>query len=271
MGAMRAAPLTTNWGNMGTAFDYLARFQIQRRFAKAQDKYWVAEAAIQRVCLAKFRIVATYKDLLPGGAFHDVVTEAKDPRWGAFVLHGSMMLDAARKQHSQFLANGANLTDVAKSCLDLAYIDNVFRAGERGLPRQLPWSIHPDDVQDLVNLHAALPQDFPGPYQAVNLNPTFGQWSRNIGGADADIIADDVLIDIKTTKNLEITDKFWHQLLGYAILDELNSRDEGTPPTINKVAIYFSRHGGFWAKDLTPLRKQPMWQQLVTYFEERLS
>lgn len=269
---MRAPPLTTNWGLVGTAFDYLARFQTQRNHPKAQDREgWVSESAIARVAAAKLRIGATYLDVLPGGRWHDHVQGADPSPWRDFVLHGSVRLHEAKQLLAAYLKGKAQLTDVASACIDLAYLDNVFRAGERGLPRQVPWMPHPDDVKDLLALHAALPEKFPGPYAAIDLNPTFGEWSRNVGGADADIIADDVLIDIKTTKNLELTDKFWHQLLGYAILDDLRARDEGEGPRINKVAIYFSRHGGFWAKDLASIRVGEAWKAALDHFEAGLT
>ena len=54
---------------------------------------------------------------------------------------------------------------------------------------------------------------------SVVLNPTF-DGSRNVGGADADLIANGTLIELKTTRQ----DKFERidhlcQLLGYALLD----------------------------------------------------
>ncbi len=66
------------------------------------------------------------------------------------------------------------------------------------------------------------------------LNPTF-DGSGFIGGADADLIIDGCLVDIKTTINpLKETD--WiYQLLGYVLLDW---HDEYR---IKEVAIYFAR------------------------------
>ena len=43
------------------------------------------------------------------------------------------------------------------------------------------------------------------------LNPTFGDASNLVGGADADIILDDMLIDIKTTKAISFTQEHYNQ------------------------------------------------------------
>lgn len=55
--------------------------------------------------------------------------------------------------------------------------------------------------------------------EAVHIGPTFAQ-SKALGGADADIVCDGVLLDLKSTAQARITGRpeLW-QLLGYAFAD----------------------------------------------------
>lgn len=68
------------------------------------------------------------------------------------------------------------------------------------------------------------------------LNPTFAG-SRLVGGADADMIVDGCLIDMKTTKQSSIEPNWLRQIAGYLLLDY---RDRYR---IQEVGLYLVRHG----------------------------
>lgn len=68
----------------------------------------------------------------------------------------------------------------------------------------------------------------------VHLNPTF-MGSGDIGGADADLILNGCLLDIKTTVTRKITNTMLYQLIGYALLDY---EDEYR---IKELGIYLAR------------------------------
>ena len=61
------------------------------------------------------------------------------------------------------------------------------------------------------------------------------------GGADADLIIDDTLIDIKTTKSCSFTQDMYSQLLGYYALSTMDGRFDD----ITEIGIYFSRYSLF--------------------------
>ena len=69
--------------------------------------------------------------------------------------------------------------------------------------------------------------------------PTFGIGSHWIGGADADIIDEGCLIDIKCVKNIEAT-AFIRQAIAYAMLDVEDEHD------LDSVGIYLARQGILW-------------------------
>jgi hypothetical protein len=86
------------------------------------------------------------------------------------------------------------------------------------------------------------PEDFRANTRCV-LNPTFGSASALVGGADADLIIDDTLIDIKSGKHLELSREIFNQIVGYYVLSCIGGIDNCPSGEINYVAVYFSRHG----------------------------
>jgi hypothetical protein len=68
------------------------------------------------------------------------------------------------------------------------------------------------------------------------LNPTF-TGSRDIGGADADLIVDNCLIDIKATVNTKLDVEWLYQLLGYVLLDYDDTYH------IQSIGVYLARQG----------------------------
>jgi len=68
------------------------------------------------------------------------------------------------------------------------------------------------------------------------LNPTFAG-SLDVGGADADFIVDDCLIDMKATISSQVRADFLYQLAGYLLLDYNDAYH------ITSVGIYMVRQG----------------------------
>ena len=78
----------------------------------------------------------------------------------------------------------------------------------------------------------------------ATLNPTFAG-SADVGGADADLILDGTLLEIKTTVKSEINRDWIWQLLGYTLLDYDNAH------AIDAIGIYMARQGLLFKWDLT--------------------
>ena len=95
--------------------------------------------------------------------------------------------------------------------------------------RNLSWRFY-DNFNHLLSL----------PY---SLNPTF-DGSDDIGGADAEMIVDGTLIDIKATKVQEIEPDWLWQLLGYVLLDYSDHN------LINGIGLYMARQGTLFQWDL---------------------
>ena len=141
--------------------------------------------------------------------------------------------------------------EMARLCYVLALFETVYRGGGRGaaygslftLPEmrtvadllaavETAWV---DDICQLQDLFMQQHQDLLT--QPFVLNPKFGLGSDAIGGADADLIVDGCLIEIKTTKQSAVDPVSLRQLAGYTLLDWQDTQ------RIQAVGLYLSRHG----------------------------
>lgn len=141
--------------------------------------------------------------------------------------------------------------DLARYCFILALFEEVFREGVDGRAKNGPLFM-PEPKQSFEELLALVEEGWIDDLcqltalfhdtcqhlllQPFNLNPTFAG-SGDVGGADADLIVDGCLIEIKTSKQMQIDADWLRQLVGYVLLDY---NDEYH---INSVALYMVRQG----------------------------
>ena len=121
----------------------------------------------------------------------------------------------------------------------------------------------------MLNLHDALTES-PTLHQkldragSIRLNPDFGEAGQLVGGADADIVVDDMLIDIKTTMFPKFERRYWEQLCSYCALASLQGMN------IRRAVIYFSRFGVFETVSLPDADWPSIDRQLQTSFADLL-
>lgn len=232
---LRAPPLTTHYPLVGTAFDYLFRFEVQRRNHEAVVKPWVADHA---VALARMGSTAGGPTVLrwPPGVDRNHLVRMYDES-----------LSAAKVAHSRYIGlsnpTNADVQGIAEQAIRLAKLDPIFRAGYLDSD---PNAVDSKDIQDLVALLEIVPLDRSMSIcgeRDVLLNPTFGSFSQGIGGADADFLAGGTLVDIKTTKNPQLR-PYLAQIVGYAMLAEaFRAREMPKFPEVRSIGIYYSRQG----------------------------
>lgn len=234
-----APSLTDHYSQVGTAFDYLLRFYLSYLNPMTITKgHWVAELAIVH--------------LLDNPALRARAEE---------------IIAQAKTRVAVFQQNGQFTDELLESALRLASLDSIFRA-RRGFEQI--GQADARDVEDLRNLIGLVdPAVFKAKYLCL-VNPTFGQASRLVGGADADLVIDETLIEIKTVKKLELKRETFDQLIGYYILHELGGVAELQPkPAIRNIAVYFSRHGYLHRMDLEALIDRSTFPTFVEWFKER--
>lgn len=223
--ALQAPPLTKNYSLVGSAFDYLLRFYVQRLNPCSKASKWIAEYA----------------------AFEEAGVGKK-------VISLDKIIANAKRYHRKYLTSGLIPDELLASILALAQLDAVCRRPE------LLWDnsyfeklgeIDPQDIADLRQLITIVPvEDF----RATNiclLNPTFGAASELVGGADCDLVLDTTLVEIKTTKELSLSREYLNQLLGYAVLSRIGGISGARSQSVQAIGIYFSRFGYLWKFDLS--------------------
>ena len=227
---------------IGTAFDYLLRFEVARLNSDKTDKErrggWVAETAAEQISDSELQ------------------KEARD------------MVETARERRDQYILTGEVTDGLLRSVIHLARLDPIFRAG-RG-HNQIGSEIEPGDIEDLRQLLAAVPRDQFEAEERCLLNPTFGTGSMLVGGADADLIIDDKIIDVKTTKKWSMRRRAFNQLLGYYTLLQIDHIEHIDPkPEIQRLSIYFSRHGVMHTYQIRDLIEKDDFEQFKEKFERR--
>lgn len=249
-----APPLSKRYSLVGTAFDYLLRFYLQRLNPNAKQRRWVAEAGL---------------DKLGGTEFYDIDAE----EWSFLDEDGNQktgrtVLNRARAAQVRYAASGKITDSLLKGVIGLAQLDVVFRCGF--IDENLGVA-HREDVRDLRNLISLVkPNEFCA-RRICLLNPTFGIGSRLIGGADADLLIDGMLIDVKATKKAELTRDHFNQLLGYLALHEIWGLDGlKRKPKISKLAVYSARYACWQVLNVKDVINVKTFSSFLQWFKGRV-
>lgn len=249
-----APPLTTNYQLIGTAFDYLLRFYIQRLNPQAITKEWIAVNGFS---------------LVDGRAMSGKATDR-----GLGEKAAELMLKA-KENYALFLATGQINDDLLRSTIALAHYENVYRAWDRVLDIEVDWiqSGSIVDTQDIEDLRKLISIVDPPMFKAKSiclLNPTFGEATRLVRGADMDVVIDDAMIELKTTKDFSFKMPWFQQLMGYYCLYKIGTID-GMPPghTINRLGVYFSRHGYLHTINVADVIDESKFPAFLDWFVER--
>ncbi|MGI0133516.1 MAG: hypothetical protein ACREBW_00965 [Candidatus Micrarchaeaceae archaeon] len=235
-----APPITKHYSTVGTAFDYLLRFVIRQLNSHAIDKGpWIADTAV-------------------GLLAHDPPLAEK----------GAKIVSSARRHLKEYLKTGQMSDALIESALLLATLDPIYRAG---IGHDMVGIVDKSDVLDLKAILSAVDDRTFTATSLCLLNPTFGEASKLVGGADADLAIDDTLIDIKTTKKLALDRTTFNQVLGYYILHCISGVGELNPkPTITKLALYFSRYGYLHVMQISEVINSTTFPAFVRWFQRRV-
>jgi hypothetical protein len=229
---MLAPPLTKNYSMVGTAFDYLLRFYLKRLNPGARTQDWIAEIGV--------------KYLEGEGKLYAVACDK---------------MRQAKCDYAVYLKKGEFSEELICSAIFLAKMDSVyrvsmfhpvFRVGPEGVKfRKKFLQADNQDVADLRQLVSLLPSNTFRAKRVCILNPTFGKASMLVGGADADFVIDDMLVEVKTTKQHELQRKHFNQLIGYYCLHQIG-RIRGAPKDhkILRFGVYYSRFRYLWTLDV---------------------
>jgi hypothetical protein len=237
-GEIRAPIITDNPARIGTAFDYLLRFYLERLNPNCKIEPWVAE--------------------------HTATLLGRAPK---FQMRVNEIIRDARAVHQEYLRSGEMKDELIGSAVLLAQIDVIYRAG---ILDEDFGTVKANDIADLRQLIGIVdPLVFKARSLCI-LNPTFGEASNLVGGADADFIVDDTLVDIKTTKNLEFGRDYFNQLVGYYLLGRIGGTIGVVKGAkISRLGIYYSRYGLLYTLDAAQIENHQELDRFVAWFVER--
>lgn len=239
-----AAPIgSKNPPLSGTAVDYMLRFELERRFPQAWTDQWIAERGEQ---------------ILRDRAGTDGVILKFDPKSGEarqsvkLSKRAHQLVVAARRSHRRFVhlrrPSQSDFKRMAHHSVLLAKLDGAYRG--RSLKVDDLGIADEDVVEDVLAMLGAVPNDgalgLPEG-EGIWLNPSFGPYSALVGGADADLVVGDTIVDVKAHRNPSFEEET-PQLVGYALLANgamtLPRRHFSLRiPQIRRVGIYWARHG----------------------------
>lgn len=218
---------------VGTAFDYALRIELRRAARHA----------------ATGRAITTSRWIAENAAFmyaHHMDDPNLRGRLGrSQEVAARRAVGAARVFEAEWLrfarVSRDGRAELAWHAVALAGLDPYYRIGARALPLQL--SPAPAAVGQVAALLEVLPIDtLLHEGTPVLLNPSFGEASRDVGGADADLVLGDLLVEVKVDREAVVERRTVRQLLGYALLARAARRDASHMPEVRRIAVYFARH-----------------------------
>ncbi|MBY0485615.1 MAG: hypothetical protein K2P85_00245 [Flavobacteriaceae bacterium] len=235
---IKAVPLSTNYSLVGAAFDYLMRFYLEyhNKDVLIYRSSWVAESARKSL---NFKLLKIGNNNIRIGSNRDKIVNAID----LFLIIDDGFIEA-ENNYKKFILSGKITSKLLISCLFLGKLDSFYR---RRVIAENFETFDKSDVKDLKNLISIIEVEKFIVKRSLYINPSFGNGSALVGGADADLIIDDTLIDIKVTKELKLERKHLNQIIGYYSLSLIGGIN--TNPNlkmINSIGIYFARHGELW-------------------------
>lgn len=265
-------PRSARYATIGTAMDYLLRFEIERRVPSIKSDPWVAEVAVEYFCERVDRLT----DRAGKSEFNLSLSYIVEQWYHALAMRN--LVKAARESWKLFRAmkspESKMTREMARHALRLAKLDPLVRAG---------WfddnfrECDDEDVEELLAMLEIVPFDRLLPNRRrVYLNPTFGEATIKVGGADGDLIAGNMLVDFKCTKEGRVNASYINQLLGYFLLARRWRRRQPSFPLIRQVGIYFTRHGHLWTMDTSIWTEHPyfidterwFWRQTNSYSDD---
>lgn len=241
-------PLKANWQTenyslVGTAFDYLLRFWLQRKLPTCHTRQWVAKEGL---------------------AFAVFGEDTEDVQ---------AVVTRAKTERDEYLESGEISRALIEAALDLARADIPVRT-ENSL--KVLGEYDEKDVIDCIRLLDILDGSEAFDGSVAHLNPVFGSASKLVGGADADVILDGTLIDVKATKKSTFKATYWRQLVGYLVLadiqrtlleeDIISDFGQYNLPEVEAFGVYFARHGELSTVPATEVYESEHYSEFRSWF-----
>ena len=244
-------------GEIGTAFDYLFRFNLERinKIKLQENKCWVAESCYKKF-IEKIEL-DNNKNIIIGYNRDKQVNKLKFKK---FIIKE---FEDAKTNYNNFIKNGVLTHNLIKSSIILAKLDLIIRIGKIDANFD---SIEKEKILELEELFNTIPWNNFKTTDYCVLNPSFGDCLNldELGGADGDIIIGNTLIDLKTSRDFKLERHDLNQVIGYSLLAILGQLDI----QIKNIGIYYARYGYLWQMSLTDFYELEYLQVLAEEFKQ---
>ena len=266
---IRVEPKTKSYGLTGTAFDYLFRFKLRSLNPAALTKRWVAETALNllpqdyddEALKAESKATGVPADILK-----EIVGLEIKRQPGSLREKVERLITEAKQIYDEYIQSGIMNDEVIRATVHLAQIDPIYRAGYVDPNLGQVDNLVIQELRELIEIVSN--EEFIARDRCL-LNPTFGDASHEVGGADADFIIDGCLADIKTTKSAKFTRDQFNQLIGYYILHDIGGVDGDYNLTVTTLGVYYSRYGELCTFPVAPLIGRG-YSSFVKWFREKM-
>ncbi len=213
-GELLAPPHTENYSLIGTAFDYLLRIELKRVNPWAREGYLAGERGFDIVSFAiEHTGKAELENCTIGREEFQYIVEVREKFY---------------EGRERFLSGGALRDNFIEAILGFSKLDSIYRASFY----ENNHTIDRNDIIDMRALYNLIPGELKKHVSPVITNPNL---STKTVAADADLIIEDRLIDIKTVKRMELDKYMWAQIVSYLVLADASGEDDF--PIINKIGI----------------------------------
>lgn len=257
---MPLAPIMKKRNDLvGIAFDYLLRFYIESINDLCSSKEWIASNLLTTI----------NSPILEEVEFDFISKKVIGYKRNKTTQYVEKTLKKCKRLKNKFLKDKKITFKLLKYLLKISQFDLIFRSGIfLGYFRK----VSKEDIKDLSRLASLLTPDQFVAKKYVILNPTFGIASELIGGADADLIIDSKLIEIKTVKSASRLREYVKQLIGYYLLLQIGSVSNiSFNVKIDQIGIYFSRFNKmiyYNIKDFFQTKTKE--KEYIEWFKERI-
>jgi hypothetical protein len=260
---IRAQPLIPEHsGLVGTAFHYLLDIYVRQLNPTAITSEWAAERFLQSLQnYLQRNAKPRFQKSLEGSKKLIRIARLR-------LKKAEQLMSKARDAYEHFLSQGVIDNQLLRSVIFLAQMDPKQALFQGYNEYELGKTCRRDvkDLDTLINL--VNPNLFKANETCV-INPKFQSGPRRYGGAQADLVIDDTLIEVKTKYKLQVYLPEWYQILAYFALTTCKDVDGmNRSHTIKKLGIYFARFGELFIVETKDIVKRKSFRSLVRWADQ---
>lgn len=222
---------------VGTAFDYLARFQVAQVIRNNKEKVYINMVAENFFILfGRNRIEEKLLNNLKV-EFEKAIETIKG------FIYSDKEIDKTIIYYANYLAK---LEQCSRSLM-------LPKNGAESLLNDVEENIENDLFKLCITFKECFVEKIVSRESIVIFNPKFGKCSFLVGGADADLYVDGTLYDFKVTNKYNYKGKDIQQIMAYYLFQQMNLKFNDysssfvprykEPLEITKVGIYLARYG----------------------------